>query len=104
MISYLKTTVRTIILCKKEVSDMASEYEPVRVSTKGQVVIPLAIRRRLGIKLGERLVIVGGENEAILMKAKRYAESLRGMGGGIYGTSRESIDAYVRGERQTWRR
>ncbi len=83
---------------------MAPEYRRVRVSTKGQVVIPLAIRRRLGIKPGDPLVIVGGENEAIVMKAKRYAESIRGVGGGIYGRTRKEIDAYVRGERQTWGR
>lgn len=83
---------------------MGPMYRPVRVSTKGQVVIPLAIRRRLGIKPGDRLVVVGGENEAIVMKARRYAESLRGMGGGIYGRTRKEIDAYVRGERETWRK
>ena len=76
----------------------------VRVSTKGQVVIPLEVRRRMGIRPGDSLVIVSGEDEAILMKARRYAESLRGMGKGLYGRSREEIDAYVRGERQAWRR
>ncbi len=74
----------------------------VRISTKGQVVIPLEVRRRLGIRPGDSLVIIGGEHEAILMKARRYAESLRGMGGGIYGRTREEIDAYVRGERKAW--
>lgn len=78
--------------------------KPVRVSTKGQVVIPLAVRRKLGIKPGDELVIVSGEDEAILMKAKRYAESLRGLGKGLYGRTREEIDAYVRGERETWSR
>ena len=81
---------------------MVRTYRPVRVSTKGQVVIPLAIRRRLGIKPGDQLVIVGGEHEAVLMKAKRYAESLRGIARGIYGRTREEVDAYVRGERRTW--
>lgn len=81
---------------------MIRTYRPVRVSTKGQVVIPLAIRRRLGIRPGDRLVIVGGEHEAVLMKAKRYAESLRGMAQGVYGRTREEVDAYVRGERRTW--
>ena len=76
----------------------------VRVSTKGQVVIPLEVRRRMGIRPGDSLVIVSGEDEAILMKARRYAESLRGMGKGLYGRSREEIDAYVRGERQAWQR
>ena len=76
----------------------------VRVSTKGQVVIPLEVRRRMGIRPGDSLVIVSGEDEAILMKARCYAESLRGMGKGLYGRSREEIDAYVRGERQAWHR
>jgi len=81
---------------------MVRTYRPVRVSTKGQIVIPLAIRRRLGIKPGDQLVIVGGEHEAVLMKAKRYAESLRGIARGVYGRTREEVDAYVRGERRTW--
>lgn len=83
---------------------MNRTYRPVRVNTKGQVVIPLAIRRRLGIRPGDRLIIVGGEHEAVLMKAKRYAESLRGIGLGVYGRTREEVDAYVRGERRTWSR
>lgn len=76
----------------------------IRVSTKGQVVIPLEIRRSMGIRPGDRLIIIGGDQAAVLMKAKRYAESLRGIAGGVYGGTREEIDAYVRGERQTWGR
>lgn len=83
---------------------MKRVYRSVRVSTKGQVVIPLPVRKQLGIKPGDELIIVGGENEAILMKARRYAESLRGIGGGVYGRTRQEVDAYVRGERQTWGR
>ncbi len=81
---------------------MVRTYRPIRVSTKGQVVIPLPVRRQLGIKPGDQLVIIGDENEALLMKAERYAESLRGIGAGLYGRTREEIDAYVRGERRTW--
>lgn len=75
---------------------------PVRMSTKGQIVIPHEVRRRLGIKPGDRLVVVAGDNEAIVMSEARYAESVRGVAGGIYGKTREEIDAYVRGERGTW--
>ncbi|OLC29201.1 MAG: hypothetical protein AUH31_07405 [Armatimonadetes bacterium 13_1_40CM_64_14] len=81
---------------------MTSVMKSVRVSTKGQVVIPVAVRRKLNIKPGDHLVIVGGDTEAILMKARRYAETLRGIGGGVYGKTREEIDAYVRGERESW--
>ncbi len=81
---------------------MVRTYRPIRVGTKGQVVIPLPVRRQLGIKPGDQLIIIGGENEAILMKATRYTESLRGLGAGSYGRTREEVDAYVRGERRTW--
>ncbi|MGQ0549547.1 MAG: AbrB/MazE/SpoVT family DNA-binding domain-containing protein [Armatimonadota bacterium] len=81
---------------------MAPLARPVRVSTKGQIVIPQEVRRRLGIKPGDRVVVVAGDSEAVLMTAARYTESVRGVAGGIYGKNREEIDAYVRGERRTW--
>jgi len=74
----------------------------IRVSTKGQVVIPIDVRRRLGIRSGDTLVIIGGDDEALMMKASRYVESLRGMAKGIYGRTRKEVDAYIRGERQWW--
>jgi AbrB family looped-hinge helix DNA binding protein len=74
------------------------------MSTKGQIVIPLEIRRRMGVKPGDDLVIIVGDGEVTLMTAKRYAESLRGTAQGIYGRTREEIDAYVREERRTWPR
>ncbi len=82
---------------------MPPVMKSVRVSTKGQVVIPLAVRRKLGIRPGDQLVIVSSDTEVILMKARRYAETLRGMGKGFYGKTRAEIDAYVRGERESWR-
>lgn len=81
---------------------MSQLARPVRVGTKGQIIIPHEVRRRLGIKPGDRLVVVAGDSEAIVMSATRYAESLRGVAGGIYGKTRDEIDAYVRGERGTW--
>ena len=81
---------------------MARLAKSVRVSTKGQVVIPIEVRRRLWIRAGDSLVIISGDHEAIVMKPGRYAESLRGMAKGVYGRTREDIDAFVRGERQAW--
>ncbi len=83
---------------------MAPLTKHVRLSTKGQIVIPLPVRRRMGIKPGDRLVIVGDESEATIMTAKRYVESLRGIARGVYGTTREGIRAYVKAERRTWHR
>ncbi len=37
-----------------------------KMSSKGQVVIPEEIRRRLGLKPGSQFVVVGGSNVVIL--------------------------------------
>jgi AbrB family looped-hinge helix DNA binding protein len=81
---------------------MAWLAKSVRVSAKGQIVIPIEVRRRLGIRSGDTLVIIGGSDQALVMKAGRYMESLRGMAKNVYGRTRKEIDAYVRGERQWW--
>lgn len=83
---------------------MGSITRAVRLSTKGQIVIPHAIRQQMGLRPGDELMIIGRDGEATLMTAKRYAESLRGTARGIYGRTREAIDAYVREERRTWPR
>ena len=80
---------------------MAPVAKQVRLSTKGQVVLPLEVRKRMGLKPGDRLVVVGEDGIATLMTPKRYAESLRGAARGTYGKSRAEIDAYVCRERRT---
>lgn len=81
---------------------MALVAKSIRVSTRGRIVIPLEVRRYLGIRLGDNLVVVAGDDEVVIMRPKRYAESLRGSGRGIYGKTRAKIDEYIRGERKTW--
>lgn len=76
---------------------------PVRLSTKGQIVVPQKIRERLGLKAGDALVFVVGEGEAVLMTAGRYAEALRGAARGAFGRTRAEVDAFVRRERAAWR-
>lgn len=73
----------------------------VHLSTNGRVVLPLEVRKRMGLKPGDRLVVIGEDDTATLMTPKGYAESLRGAARGAYGRSRAEIDAYVRRERRT---
>jgi len=49
------------------------------VTTKGQVVIPAAIRRKYGIKTGTKLVVID-EDDRIVLKpiTEEYYRSLRG--------------------------
>ena len=42
----------------------------VKVSAKGQIVIPKEIRKRLGIEPGKRLIVAVGRNGILLKKAE----------------------------------
>ena len=42
----------------------------VKVSTKGQIVIPKEVRKRFGIKPGKRLLVAVGKNEILLRKVE----------------------------------
>jgi AbrB family looped-hinge helix DNA binding protein len=44
-----------------------STLATTRMSSKGQVVIPEAIRRRLGLKVGDQFVVVG-QRDAIILR------------------------------------
>src|SRR5437016_6413744 len=62
---------------------LANQRKDVKVETtttsKGQIVIPSSIRRRLGIKEGTRIKIEENGNEIILKPITReYVHSLRG--------------------------
>jgi len=83
---------------------MALVVKQVQLGTDGRLVLPLEVRKRMGLKPGDRLVVVGEDDIATLMTPKRYAESLRGAARGTYGKSRAEVDAYVRRERRTWPR
>ncbi len=54
------------------------EIDTTKMSSKGQVVIPAEFRK--GIKEGDTLIIIKGENQIILKKAseldKQFAEDL----------------------------
>jgi antitoxin PrlF len=44
------------------------KLEITSMSSRGQVVIPLDIREHLGLKVGEKFVVVGEEDTVILKK------------------------------------
>jgi AbrB family looped-hinge helix DNA binding protein len=77
---------------------------PVTVTTKGQVTIPKAIRDRLGLKPGSRVVFsLDGEGRAVLEaegvpKASLSARIDRLRGSASPGLSTDEIMALTRGE------
>ena len=44
-----------------------------KISTKGQVTIPVEIRRKLGLKGGDRVVFVRKGNDIVLKRSNRLA-------------------------------
>ena len=69
----------------------------VTVSTKNQIVIPREAREALGVKPGDRiLVIVRGSRVIALQKPRSYHAAIRGLAPGLYSRG------YLQKERQSW--
>ena len=68
------------------------------VGAKHQIVIPRESREVLGLKPGDRLLVVTlGEQVIILRKPVRHAEATAGLGRGLYPKR------YLESERRAWR-
>jgi AbrB family looped-hinge helix DNA binding protein len=70
----------------------------VRLSSKNQIVIDREVRDALGVKAGDRILVVPRGNAVILLrKPKKYSKAIAGMGKDIYPSS------YLDQERESWR-
>ena len=53
---------------------MTEEIEDIiKVSSKGQVVIPREVRKKLGVKGGEKLLVLTRDGDILLRKAKELS-------------------------------
>ena len=69
----------------------------VTVSAKNQIVIPREAREALGVRAGDKLlVVVRGENVIVLQKPKSHRLAIRGLGAGQYR------GGYLEKERKSW--
>jgi len=67
------------------------------LSTKNQIVIPREARAALGVKAGDKLlVVVHGGSVIVLQKSKRYRDAIRGL------ASKPYLSSYLRKERKSW--
>lgn len=67
------------------------------LSSKNQIVIPREAREVLGLKPGDKiLVVVRGGNVLVLQKPKSYRAAIRGLARGVYSKS------HLQKERQSW--
>ncbi|MEW6447817.1 MAG: AbrB/MazE/SpoVT family DNA-binding domain-containing protein [Bacillota bacterium] len=74
-----------------------------KISSKRQITVPAAFCKALGIEPGEKVLIEIVEGKLVISPgAKSYTELLSGCLNGVYGTSKEEIEAYIRRERTSW--
>lgn len=74
----------------------------IKLGRKGQMVLPKEIRDRLGLKEGDYLVVSLQGGEILLATPERYAKRTRGMLKGTWGRTKEEIERYLKGERESW--
>jgi antitoxin ChpS len=75
----------------------------VRLSRKGQLVIPKEWRDALGVKEGDELLAVLDDRRMILTRPEDYARTTRGSLKGTWGRTRRDVDRYLARERRSWR-
>ncbi|MBA7510536.1 hypothetical protein ES705_02521 [subsurface metagenome] len=75
----------------------------VKLSKKGQVVIPQEIREKMGIKTGERLVIFIRGDETVMLTPQKYAEYTCGLMKGTWGSTKKEVEEYINEERGSWK-
>jgi AbrB family looped-hinge helix DNA binding protein len=69
----------------------------VTLSSKNQIVIPREARKALGLKPGDKqLVVLQGDNIIVVQKPKSYLKAIAGLGRGLY------LDDYLKKERESW--
>ncbi len=67
------------------------------LSSKNQIVIPREAREALGLKPGDRLLVVVQDNRMLVLeKPKSYAAALKGIAKGLYPKD------YLKKERDEW--
>ncbi len=67
------------------------------ISGKNQIVIPKEAREALGVKAGDKLLVIVRKGQVIvLQKPKSYQAAIRGLARGIYPKG------YLRKERESW--
>jgi AbrB family looped-hinge helix DNA binding protein len=73
----------------------------VTVSSRFQIAVPAEVRRRLGVKRGDRFLVDVRRDHVVLMLAPRsYADKLAGLHAEVWDGV--DVDEYIRREREEW--
>lgn len=84
-------------------SPTVSEAGMAKISSKHQITLPIEAVRRLGLEPGDRLAVRVEDDRIVLRPQPRdWVEYYRGRLKGVYGSTTEEIDEYIRKERESW--
>lgn len=75
--------------------------ETVKVSKRHQISVPSAVRKRLGIEQGDRLLVeVKGDMIILLREPRDYVDHLSGLHEEVWRDV--DVDEYLEGQRMAW--
>lgn len=75
----------------------------VKLSKKGQIVLPSEIREKMGIQTGNNVVIFERGGEVVLLTPEKYSQYTRGLIKGVWGSTKEEVEYYIKEERDSWK-
>lgn len=75
----------------------------VKLSKKGQIVLPSEIREKMGIQTGNNVVIFERDGEVVLLTPEKYSQYTRGLIKGVWGSTKEEVESYIKEERDSWK-
>lgn len=75
----------------------------VKLSKKGQIVIPSEIRDIMGIHAGSNVVVFTRDDEVVLLTPEKYSQYTTGLIKGVWGSTKEEVDSYIKEERDSWK-
>ena len=74
----------------------------VRLSAKGQLVVPKEMREALGFQEGDALLATLDGERLLITRPEHFARSTRGILKGTWGRTRKELDRYLDRERRSW--
>jgi len=83
----------------------ALTFKKVKVSDKGQISLPVEIRREVGIKKGDELLLIRKGQKILLEKPRRIAEALEDEFTDLQGISEAALrPMWLRKKEDVWDR
>jgi AbrB family looped-hinge helix DNA binding protein len=77
------------------------QNQSVKVSSRYQIAIPSAVRKRLDIQAGDRLLVDVQDDVIVLVpKPSNYTEQMKGLYKEIW--EKQDSDQYLNDEREAW--